>query len=281
MKYAAIARKTYQITLRAACIVLAMCAAVAHSAPAVPQTPITIELEKSAVSLGEPVLATIKMENRSSESMDLDLGGDGQDNLLISVETADGARRQVARAHHKGSAVFFGKAHVERGQVYSETIVLSEWFRFERVGRYKIEVGVKSPVKADNQVMAVGNVSLFLDVTPRDPRQLTASCEDLVSRIQANGSAQDALAAARALSLVDDPIVVSLWKRVLSNRAFSETAVSNLARIGNKDAVDALATALHSADEQTRSLVETALRSIASQTSDLSVRSDAQDALSR
>jgi HEAT repeat protein len=261
------------------CTFLLSCRLLASSGSPISGDSVSISLEKSVVSQDEPVLATIRIENRTPGRMDLDLGGDGKDNLLIRVTDSDGIQHEGKRDQPRGSSTFFGNVHLESGERFSETIVLSEWFHFDGVGRYKIEVRIKTPLKTAKHATPIRTSSLALDVTPKDSRQLMLSCENLLSRIQAMGSAQDALAAATALGLVRDPVVVPFWKQLLTNPAFGQRAAFSLAQIGNKDAVEALAGVLHSTDAETHALAQSALRSLASQTSDTLVRAEALNAL--
>ena len=227
------------------------------------------------------MLITIRVENKGSERLDLDLGGDGKDNLVVSVTSPDGIRHEGKRAQPRGRTTFFGNVNLGTGERYSETIVLSEWFSFDQIGGYEIEIRMKSPLKIGERSASVGRFLLALAVTPKDSRVLLLSCENLLSRIRAEGLAQDALASVAALSMVRDPIVVPLWGQLLTSPAFGRTAASRLAEIGNKNAVEVLTAALHSTDAETQSLARAALFSIVSQTPDPSVRADAQDALGR
>ena len=115
-----------------------------------------------------------------------------------------------------------------------------------------------------------------------DPSRLTAACEDLAARVQDRRTAQDAQAAALALSYVDDVVAVRSLERVLRGPpGFEQSAASGLARIGNDDAVAALIRSLGVSDELKRSSARAALQSIASTTSDPAIRSRIGDELSR
>jgi hypothetical protein len=257
-----------------------VCGFVSSSASQATESRVSIELEKPVLCQEEPVLATIRIENESPENLDLDLGGDGRDNLKIWITGPDGTRREGKRVTAGGEATFFGSVHLVPGGRYSETIVLSEWFTFDQIGRYEIDVLVRDSRKTGGRARPIGGSPVVLEVSAKDTRQLLLSSESLLARIQVAGSSQDALAAAAALRLVSDPMVVPLWGRLLANPAFRRTAALRLTQIGNKAAVEALASTLSSDDAEARSLAEVALQLIANQTSNPSVRADAQKALS-
>ena len=118
---------------RIACCILSCAAATVMSAgsgSSASDNLVLLQLEKSVVSQEEPVLVTVRVENKSSKSLHLDLGGDGKDNILVSVTGPDGTLDQERREASRGRTTFFGNVHLGSGENYSETIVLSEWFHF-------------------------------------------------------------------------------------------------------------------------------------------------------
>jgi hypothetical protein len=241
---------------------------------------ISVQLERPTISLGEPVLMQVRVDNRASGPLDLDLGGDGTENILISIIGPDGKIRQKPPTIRKEGVVFFGNVHLESGGSYVETVVLNQWFQFEETGRYEIKIALQSPLRIAGKNIPGGDFVLPLEISPRNPSQLASACSQLVSRIHAEGSAQDSLSAALALSFVHDSIVVPYWAQVLEQPGFAhDKAISSLANVGNSEAVAVLVRSLQSPEGDTRSSARSALKAIATHTTVPSIRKQIDEAL--
>jgi len=243
---------------------------------------ISVQLERTAVSLGEPVLMQVRVDNRASVPLDLDLGGDGTENILISIVGPDGKTRHKPPTIRKEGIVFFGNVHLESGGSYAQTVVLNQWFQFEETGRYEIKIALQSPLRIAGKSIPAGDFVLPLEVSSRNPSQLASACSQLVSRIHAEGSAQDSLSAALALSFVHDSIVVPYWAQVLEQPGFAhDTAISSLANVGNNEAVAVLVRSLQGPDGNTKSWARSALKAIATHTTEPSIKKQIDEALLR
>jgi len=244
--------------------------------------PIAVQLEKAAISLGEPILLQVRVDNRASVPLDLDLGGDGTENILISIVGPDGKTRHKPPTIRKEGVVFFGNVHLESGGSYAQTVVLNQWFQFEETGRYEIKIALQSPLRIAGESIPAGDFVLPLEISSGNPSQLASACSQLVSRIHAEGSAQDSLSAALALSFVHDSIVVPYWAQVLEQPGFAhDTAISSLANVGNSEAVAVLVRSLQGPEGNTRSWAQTALKAIATQTAEPSIKKQIDEALRR
>src|SRR5258707_12438356 len=84
---------------------------------------ISVQLERPAVSLGEPILMQVRVDNRASGPLDLDLGGDGTKSILISIVGPDGKTRHKPPTIRKEGIVFFGNVHLESGGSYAQTVI--------------------------------------------------------------------------------------------------------------------------------------------------------------
>jgi hypothetical protein len=246
--------------------------------------PVSVVLSKASISAGEPVLLQIDITNSASQPLELDLGGNGEDNVLISIVDPTGRPHTKPAPAKMGDApfsvTFFGWTHLEKGQEYSETLILNKWFEFRDVGRYQINIELKSPVKVGKQALPITIPTLLLDVTPYERERLASVCGDLASRIRKRNSAAEFLAAGiaeRALGYVRDPIAVQYWDQVLEYA--DGTAISGLYKIGNIDAVRVLARALDLRDKEIRSQARGALEALARDTSDPAIRAEAELAL--
>lgn len=232
---------------------------------------VSYRLENASLGLGLPVMADVNIENTSSQPVDMDLGGDANENIRISVIRPEGQRIDRSPADRRNRVTFFGGIHLDPGQTYSETLVLNRWFDFGETGDYVINIGLKS-----EQAPAT---LLHLEVRARDAAETAALCSGLVSRIQANASAQDSIAAIQALRYVRDPVAVSSWEILLHRRDLIMTAISGLTAIGDLDAAKVLISRLDASDESTRLSIRSALQTIATNTSDEGIKREITNAL--
>jgi hypothetical protein len=237
-----------------------------------PGSLVSYRLERVAISVGGPVLADVSLKNSTSQPMDVNLGGNGNENIAISITEPDGQQIERSPADQRNKITFPGDVHLEPGESYKETVVLNEWFNFDQIGVYTIEMGLKS----DSQPRIV----LHLQVTDRDAAEMESVCSELLSRITQHLSVQDSIAAARALGYINDPIVVSPWATLLNNPGYVDLAISGLSRIGNADAARALISKLNIPDVQARSRIRFALQAIANETTDEGLKQNIRDALS-
>lgn len=232
---------------------------------------VSYRLEKHAITQGEPVLVNVSLRNTSPQPLNVDFGGNGNENIRISIIKPDGQRVQRLPVGRREGITFSGQVHLEPKQSYAETLVLNEWFEFDKIGSYLIEMGLMSS--------RTPATTLRLDVQEGDRVKLATVCTELLSRIQTNASAQDSLAATQALSYIRDPVAVPSWKALLNRPDFNMTAISNLAAIGDATAADALLSKLNVGDQGTRSSIRSALKTIARNSPDNGIRQRIDDAL--
>src|SRR5215472_6752170 len=75
-------------------------------------SPVSITLDQTSVTLGEPVLLTIRAKNSFSESVELDLGYDREDDVLVSMIDPQGHKTEKAEASTTAQGMqFFGWAN--------------------------------------------------------------------------------------------------------------------------------------------------------------------------
>lgn len=133
---------------------------------------VSYRLEKAKLAQEEPVLADVSIHNLSSRPIDIDLGGNGNENIKISILRPNGQKMERISQERTNGITFFGKVHLEPNQSYSETLVLNERFEFNEIGNYSIEIGPKTlPASTD---------VLNLEVGAREPAELGTSCSALL-----------------------------------------------------------------------------------------------------
>jgi len=124
-------------------------------------------------------------------------------------------------------------------------------------------------------------VRLDVKVSAKDISVLELRCSELLSRITGEASAQESIASAKALSFIDDPIVVPYWEKLLDRSDFGDNAVSALARVGNNAAAKALISKMDIADQQIRESIRRALRTLSDRTNDESLKTSIDEALKK
>jgi hypothetical protein len=234
---------------------------------------VSYHLEHESVGQGEPVLVDVDLENLTSSPTEIGLGGDGNGNIDIKLVKPDGERVARRPIDGRNRLVFSGKVHLEPGGTYREVIVLNEWVDFDQIGSYVVEMGLKSSPSL--------MVRLDVKVSAKDISVLELRCSELLSRITGEASAQESIASAKALSFIDDPIVVPYWEKLLDRSDFGDNAVSALARVGNNAAAKALISKMDIADQQIRESIRRALRTLSDRTNDESLKTSIDEALKK
>lgn len=233
-------------------------------------------------SLREPVLLVFSVKNNLDRPVTLDLGQDRKENFLFTVTRPDGSVVELPRMSRMGLARV-GKVRLEPGQTHRQELLLNEWYEFAEPGRYEIGVWL-----AATAMTADGTEAAFVDqhhvtigIGARDGERLKQVCRELLRRASGTRSFDDASAAARKLSRINDPVAVPYLGRLLaSNPMMDNVAVNGLERIGSAEAVDVLIDALDSAPAQTaEELIRPALKRAAWKSLDEKVKEAVRRAL--
>jgi hypothetical protein len=221
-------------------------------------------LKKQIITQHEPVILVVKLANPSTGEADLDLGLDFK-NVQVKVTDPHGRTWPKPPAFppkDNETLVFKEGIRAGPGTTRNAYLLLNDWFNFEEVGTYRIEVAL-SPLSASaSAVLRMPDTVLSLSVLPRHEAALRAACAALAVSVKASKSHQCAEIAARALGKVDDPAAVPYVAEVLSVRRFATIMISALARLNTPDAIDALVAASKSSDPEIGSLARATLSAL-------------------
>jgi hypothetical protein len=218
----------------------------------------------SEVVLKRAVIATLELENRSSEPVVVDLGFSGKGNLSVSVVTPT---RGLVRAPRLQEPEFHsgGTVRLKPQERFSQSILLNEWVQFDAVGDYEVMIDIdgRMSTSAGKPVEGVKERACSVKVGPRDEQALRAACDELSREaLTAPGfPARDA--AARALGYVSDPVAVSHLEDVLrrtDSRSVASIAADGLIRIGGAEARAALERVSREAAEDRAAVARGALK---------------------
>ena len=245
------------------------------------ESAISFSLERTSLTLHEPVLVDIEIANRISQPIDVDLGRNSKENIVVTVTTPEGKHLRYVPPPRREGIWFPGKVHLEPGENYSQTMVLNEWFKFEELGRYQVHIRLASAVHSRDAVLPTTSVSIPLEITNRSPERLEATCQDLVRRIEIARSYKESSEAALALSYVADSMAIPYLEQALRNHMVADIAVAGLKRINSSESIQALIRALRIPDQDTALLARSALQLLENETSDPTAHSLIEEALQR
>ncbi len=189
---------------------------------------------RESVSLGEPVLAELTITNEGAGAVELDLGRNQKEKLVITVND----KRTSSPGLPPGGGISFpGGVELAGGESYSQILLLNEWTSFEEEGSYRLRLSLEVP----HQTVVSGGAlaaEAVISVVPRDPVRLAATCESLASQA-AKPDAAVSSHGGRALSYVSDPACLpALARAVRESPHGKEGAITALARLSTPGAID-------------------------------------------
>jgi len=163
---------------------------------------------------------------------------------------------------HEGTK-FSNAVHVDPGYTRVVSVLLNDWFAFNKTGEYQIEITLLPPNKAIGEEASdrIGE-RLVLTILPRGEATLASGCSALLTQAKDSQSYATALVAAKALSVVDDPVAVQFMAEAVKRREFASLMIAALARLNTDEAVNALRSASRSSDNETSSLARAALSAL-------------------
>ena len=224
-----------------------------------PAPTVAVALEKAVITQHEPVIVDFTACGSSSEGADVELGYD-YEKVEVKVTDPDGRVWPKPRPTVPQEGLKFREVvRAAPGAAGVGSIVLNEWFNFDRVGTYQINLSVSPSGDSPPAEMQVPETSLTLTVLPRDEASLASACADLVITLRDSKSFVARRTAATALARVDDPAAVPFLAEALKQRDFRPLLIEALVHLNTPDAVKALVSASRSSDEETSRLARAAL----------------------
>jgi hypothetical protein len=212
------------------------------------QKPLVVSYEpESPVSLHEPIFVKLTIGNRLNEVIKFDLGKNDKSNFSVTVTRPNGSLVRVPRINESGFGTI-GKHSINPSGSYNGKLLMNEWFDFNEVGTYKVEISLDSPIQtvSSKRVDAQVNNIFTIQIEPRNPTKLQEKCEGLFKIIETSNNYSEVLEAATALSFINDEVAVPYLKKALNSRKpVGITALTGLGRIANKEATGIVKETLH------------------------------------
>jgi|SRR5882724_4024608 len=245
--------------LAGSCLLVSLCLAQVQIA-LVPVTA-TISLEKSAITQHEPLILDVAFNSTSQQSVGINLGYDNE-RVDVKVIDPEGQVFHKPQPHRREGMIFSEAVYVSAGSVSVSSVVLSDWFDFEKIGDYQIEVTLPSLSDSSSYSVASTQLRLDLSVHPRDDVSLESSCAGLLVRTQDMHSSAAASTAAKALASVKDSAAVPYLAAATKSKVFASMMIDALARLKTEEAIEALISVSRSKDPEARTLARSALVSL-------------------
>lgn len=231
---------------------------------------------ESPTGLFEPVYATFTVENHRNTPIQFDLGLNRKDVFTLSITLPDGSVHQTDKIPYEPELGANGRISVAPGQVYSQRLLLNEWYDFPAPRTYTVRLMTNLEFQpADPITVTIG---------ARDDQHLRDLCAVLATKALSYIPPQEEQSeAALALSHIRDPMVVPFLQQVLeSGSSAAADAAEGLGRIassGHGPAIDVLNASLGRADEERRSYVMRALFHAHDRTNNEEIKSRIEDVL--
>jgi hypothetical protein len=194
----------------------------------------------ASLTLHEPIVAVLAIENTQNEPIQVDLGDDRTENLRVTLKQGTALPAPSLRLP-TGGIVRSGEISIAPGARYQQRLILDHWFVFERPGAYDVDVRLTTPVRTASGA-PVGSpagtaASLRFEILPRSEAILRDTCARLTNTLVTAADTNDLHQAARELSAVRDPIAVGYIGQVLeATDRVDFILVRGLARVGGPEA---------------------------------------------
>jgi hypothetical protein len=232
---------------------------------------VSATLELSAITQGVPAVVTLRFQAENSTKIDLgedrtqgiqfELRGPFSENKLLTIPLPPGGLRR------------FGSFQLDPKYPYEQMMVLPPG-NFSQSGSYEIYVHIQK--NGNPQFLFNEGYPLRLSVIPRDEGILQESCNQLVVKLKGTSSAARRLELARALASINDPVALPFLVATLDQGwGIDSEIIGGIEKVGNSDAVAALAQALKNNKPDISDRARAALARISRNSNDERIRNQA------
>lgn len=215
----------------------------------------------SPLTLHEPVIVEVSIENSLNEAIRFDLGHNRKSNFLISLTLPDGSILKVPPLSDEGMGLL-GRISLDPLQRYSQNLLLNEWYDFDQPGNYQVWLRLATRIQTNSGLTINAPTEKLLNILigPRNAELLRQRGEELTRTIEQSPSYDKTSEAALTLSYIKDQSAIPYLKKLLESKKHLEGfAISGLERIGTIDAKETLTWAAQSENEDTAVRAKAAL----------------------
>jgi len=182
------------------------------------------QVSAARITLHEPVLIRLTVNNQTNEVVMLDLRHDYKEGLRVTIITPSGTVLNRPPLEPGDGLHAIGRVTLEPGGNYSREYVMDEWYDFYSPGQYEISVDLRLPITVgDRSVSLPGERFQSVTIDPYDQDALRRRCEALLSRVLQpvlyydSAARADADQAMWALSYIRDPVTIPYLARALAS----------------------------------------------------------------
>lgn len=209
--------------------------------------PASWQIQDPRVSLHEPVILRLSVENLGTDLAQLDLGANFTQGLLVTIITPEGRVIPIPPIEPNGLSRI-GRVRIHPGDRYVHDFVMDQWYAFDSPGRYGIRVGLRYPITSAGLNFPIPESIQTVAVEPRDEAALRRRAEALLTQaFRADNTKNanlipDADEAMLAMRYLRDPVAIPYLIQALASPvlAVQGGAVTGLSRFPEPQAVNAL-----------------------------------------
>lgn len=209
---------------------------------------LAMRLVEDEISLHEPMVVELAIENPTSTTIEVDLGTAGIEALEIEILGRDNRNvERIAPALGPKTWHAGGNLRLQPDEEYRSHLVLGQWFALQEPGDYEVIIEFTGPVvdQRGGEVEVERRFELPLRVLPRDPERLREVAGKLVQKACQSRDLEAAYEGAQVLSTIDDPTVVPYLEDAL--RCSYTTQGIAIAALGKRATPDSISVLLSAA----------------------------------
>lgn len=228
---------------------------------------ISYAMANSALSLGEPVAVTVRVENLGNSSVAIDAGADGSGAFAWSVSRDGGPAMEYPYKPHP-DVTFFPKLDIPAKSSIEYELILNERTEFQQAGRYIVTVR-HLPTQAE------GTLSVL--ISNHDAGRISERCRQIVEQLGNEGDAMKKDILLRRLAFVRDPVVVPYLIRAANYARFpNDWAAHPLSKFDTPYAIEEMLNILGRTKGATHELVRSFVAAQSLRAPDAAVRNRLQ-----
>jgi hypothetical protein len=233
----------------------------------------TVEPLESDILLHQPLDLVVTLENSGPQLAVVDLGDDRKGNISLTITFPDGTKKTYRVPQHEGLARI-GRIKIDPGQSYSQHLIVDDWVKLTKVGRYQIEVQLNGSIHLEvGADVSLNALTVVAEVREADNRALMTFCDGALRTLLASKSYAEAQHEAEILSDVQDPVAVPYLARAFETPyPVQSLLVAGLERIETDDSIRVLLAIAQKEPEMVPDAIKQALDRLTTRTSNSDLR---------
>jgi hypothetical protein len=234
-------------------------------------------LELPTITQGVPAVISLRFQVENNTK--INLGEDRTQGIQFEVRGPSSENKLITIPLPEGGFRSLGSFQLDPHYPYEQMLVLAP-SNFSQPGSYEIYVHIQK--SGNSQFKFDEGYPLTLSVISRDEEALRGSCSQLAAKLGETSSAARRIELSRALASINDPVVLPFLAASLDHGwGVDYQLINGLEKVGNSDAVAALAQALKSDKPDISTGARAALTRLGRNAQDEQIRTQANTSLLR